>query len=122
MFSRELRNREYLMRAAWPFVISWANIGLWATAFQSICSSQRPGSSRSNSKSPRCPYIFEVLLLQYGKEEPGHDIVIIGRHDDNVNGECSDRSVEGPTKEEREDLPTVEEKGLWSNLSFTAYW
>lgn len=62
--------------------------------------------------SPGCPYIFEVLLLQYREEEPSHNIVIVGRHDDNVNGECSDdESVGGPTKEEREVLPTVEEKG-----------
>lgn len=61
--------------------------------------------------SPGSPYIFEVLLLQYREEESRHDIVIVGRHDDNVNSECSDESVEGPTKEEREDLPTVEEKG-----------
>ena len=83
---------------------------------------QRPGSPRSTFKSLSCSYIFEVLLLQYREEEPSHNIVIVGRHDDNVNGECSDRSVEGPTEEEREDLPKVEEKGLWSNLSFTAYW
>lgn len=57
------------------------------------------------------PYIFEVLLLQYREEEPSHDIVIVGRHDDNVNGECSDESVEWPTKEERENWPTVEEEG-----------
>lgn len=61
--------------------------------------------------SPGCPYIFEVLLLQYREEEPSHDVVIVGRHDDNANGECSDGSVEGRAKEEREDLPTVEEKG-----------
>lgn len=83
---------------------------------------QRPGSSRSTSKSLGCSYIFEVLLLQYREEEPSHDIVIVGRHDDNVNGENLDKSVEGPTQGEREDLPTAEERGLWSNLSFTAYW
>lgn len=58
--------------------------------------------------SPGCPYIFEVLLLQYREEEPSHDIVIVGRHDDNVNGGCSDKSVEGSTRGEREYLPTVE--------------
>ena len=72
---------------------------------------QRPAPWRSNSESPRCPYIFEVLLLQYREEKSSHDVVIVGRHDDNVNGECSDESVEGPSKGEREVLPTVEERG-----------
>lgn len=73
-------------------------------------------------QSPRCPYIFEVLLLQYGEEEPSHGIIIVGRHDDNANGECWDKSVEGPSKRGREVLPTVEERGAGcSNLSFTGY-
>lgn len=36
--------------------------------------------------------------------------------------ECSGKSVEEPARGEREDLPTVEERGIRSNLSFTAYW
>jgi len=34
--SRAALNLEYRMRAAWPLVISWARMGLWATLFQSI--------------------------------------------------------------------------------------
>lgn len=83
---------------------------------------QRPAPSRSSPRSPRCPYIFEILLLQYGEEEPSHDIVIVGGHGDNVNGDFSDESVEGLSKGEREVLPTAEERGCCSNLSFTAYW
>lgn len=39
MPKRDARNREYRMRAAWPFVICCVRIGLWATLCQSICSS-----------------------------------------------------------------------------------
>lgn len=76
-------NREYLIRAAWPLVISWASIGSLATVSQLI---YNPSATEGiiypegRSNSLRFTYIFQVLLSQYGKQESRHSIIHIRGH------------------------------------------
>lgn len=111
------------MRAAWPFVISWASIGLWATAFQSICSWVSGLCLGGPPQSPRGALTsLRFFCCSIAKRNRAMMLSLLEDMVTMSTAGAQPSPLKGQPKGNERIWPRRRRGGLWFNLSFTAHW